>query len=523
MDLGILNTVIALVIVLLVLSLLVQAVQALVKKLLKLKSRQIEDSLKDLYEQVVDVPQTAATSAAPRSARFWSGLKRLVGLKTPAIVKTPSELFKEKVLQQFKNIGRKTLLGNPVLDSLSKEDLFKVMGKLESEEFFPDYIKKFQVLCDQIEELRKALVEKIAADPILRGTASTKIAEVRSILAPIFNNVTAIVEGNKVKPRVLFADLLRLSKLDVRGLLALIDQAQQGISKEKETATQAGNTVEVTALQKLSDELVQVTKLLGDLSQNFVNAVAPLRNKIDQVELWFDTVTQSFDERYTRHMRTASIIISAIVVILLNANFFQVYRGLARNEIQRNMIADAGADLVNQLKEAQATTAKPAAYPTPTATPYPDASPSPTPKTLEELKKDFQTIDSLVGSYESFGFKLLSGEQVRSFLWSIGIWTRPWPDDNGYYGWYGFKLTKETVGGREIAHWNVQNRSEWWASRKGDGITFVGWAIMVMLLSVGAPFWQDALESLFGIKNLLRQKSATQNVETKSGTGQPKE
>jgi len=53
--------------------------------------------------------------------------------------------------------------------------------------------------------------------------------------------------------------------------------------------------------------------------------------------------------------------------------------------------------------------------------------------------------------------------------------------------------------------------------------TLVGWAIMVMLLSVGAPFWQDALESLFGIKNLLRQKSATQNVETQSGTGQPRE
>jgi len=61
MDLGILNTIIALVVVLLVLSLLVQAIQTLIKKLLKLKSRQIEDSLKDLYEQVVDVPQAEAT------------------------------------------------------------------------------------------------------------------------------------------------------------------------------------------------------------------------------------------------------------------------------------------------------------------------------------------------------------------------------------------------------------------------------------------------------------------------------
>ena len=49
----------------------------------------------------------------------------------------------------------------------------------------------------------------------------------------------------------------------------------------------------------------------------------------------------------------------------------------------------------------------------------------------------------------------------------------------------------------------------------------VGWAIMTMLLSVGAPFWQDTLESLFGVKNLLRKKSDTKNVEEEKG-GQPR-
>jgi hypothetical protein len=511
MDLGILNTIIALVVVLLVLSLLVQAIQTLVKKLLKLKSRQIEGSLKDLYEQVVDVPQTGTTPSAPVLAGFWSKLKALIGIKPTTPAGNAADLFKEKVLEQFKNIGRKTLLGNAVLDSLSKEDLFKVMGKLESEDFFPDYVKKFQVLCDQIEELRVALVDKIAKDPTLHGTASTKIAEVRSILAPIFNNVTAILEGNKVKPKVLFADLLRIGKLDIHGLLSLFDEAQQAITKEKEAATTSGNTVEVAALQKLSDELAQVTRLLGDLSQNFVNAVAPLRNKIDQVELWFDTVTQSFDERYTRHMRTASILISLIVVVFLNANFFQVYRSLSRNEMQRNLVADAGANLLNDLKTAQAAKANPV------TSPNPNASPTPTPKTEEELKKDFQAIDTLAGSYEGFGFKPLSGEQVSKFLWSLGVWTKPWGT------WGGFRLSKETRDGQEVSIWTAQDGAQWWESRKENLSTLVGWAIMVMLLSVGAPFWQDALESLFGIKNLLRQKSATQNVETQSGAGQPRE
>ena len=513
MDLGILNTIIALVVVLLVLSLLVQSIQTLLKKILKLKSRQIEDSLKDLYEQVVGAP-VETTPPTPVLSNVWSTIKGWFGRKKAAVT-TPAEVYKDKVLEQFKSIGRQTLFGNAVLDSLSKSDLFKVMGKLESEDFFPDYVPKFQLLCDQIKDLRQA-VEDITNDPMLRGSASTKIAEIRSILAPIFNNVESILDGKQVKPKVLFADLLRLGQIDVHGLLNLLDEAQEAITKETAATTSAG---EVAALQKISGELAQVSKLIGDMSQKFVDAISPLRNKIDQVELWFDTVTQSFDERYTRHMRTISIVISIIVVILLNANFFQVYKSLSRNEIQRNMLVDAGEDLVKDNNPNP--TGTPTAQPTPT--PSPNASPTPTPNTVAELKKDLQDIDSLVGTYESFGFKPLSSEELRAFLWSTGIWTRPWPDDNGNYGWGGFKLTKELKDGNEVSSWHAQSGEEWWESRKDNITTIVGWAVMVMLLSVGAPFWQDALESLFGIKNLLRQKSATQNIETKSGAGQPRE
>lgn len=512
MDLGILNTVIALVVVLLVLSLLVQAIQTLLKKLLKLKSRQIEDSLKDLYEQVVGT-QTEPPPALPILSKVWSTIKRVLRMKTSAVPATAAEVFKDKVLDQFKNIGRQTLFGNPVLDSLSKSDLFKVMGKLESEDFFPDYVTKFQVLCDRIDDLRKS-IDTITDDPMLRGAASTKIAEIRSILAPIFNNVSTILDGKQVRPKVLFADLLRLGKLDVHGLLELVDQAQQAIGKETEIATQAHNDGEVAALQKLSSELAQVAKLIGDLSQKFVDAVSPLRNKIEQVELWFDTVTQSFDERYTRHMRTISLVISIVVVIMLNANFFQVYKSLSKNEIQRDMLSDAGQNL---LKDNQASP------PQRVVSPSPDGSMSPSPNQEAELKKDLQEIDSLVGTYQGFGFKPLSAEELQSFVWSTGLWTRPWPDDYGNHGWGGFKLVKELSDSGETAHWQAQNGQEWWESRKDNVATIIGWAIMVMLLSVGAPFWQDALESLFGIKNLLRQKSATQNIESESGAGQPKE
>jgi len=498
MDLGILNTIIALVVVLLVLSLLVQAIQTLLKKVLKLKSRQIEGSLKDLYEQVVGANPEPAPPPSRRLTSIWTTIKRVLGMKIN-VPETAADVFKDKVLEQFKNIGRKTLFGRPVLDSLSKGDLFKVMGKLESEDFFPDYVQKFQALCDRIEDLRQA-VDVITNDPNLVGAASTKLAEIRSILAPIFNNVSAIVEGKQVKPRVLFADLLRLQKLDVHELLDLVDEAQVAITKETEIAQAAGNTGEVTALQSVSKQLADVAKLIGDLSQKFVDATAPLRNKIEQVELWFDTVTQSFDERYTRHMRTVSIAISIVVVIFLNANFFQVYKSLASNEVQRNLIIDKGPEIIERSRQAQL-----------------QASPTPTPASIQEaLQQSREEIESLSSTYEGFGFTPLSTQQLQSFVRSLGVWTIAIPDGSVW----GQALVE---GPENVYTWHNQTPGQWWQMRKRDVTTLVGWAIMVMLLSVGAPFWQDALESLFGIKNLLRQKSGTQNIEEQSGAGQPRQ
>src|ERR1044071_4795910 len=149
MDLGILNTVIAIVIVLLVLSLLVQALQTLLKKLLKLKSRQFEDSLKDLYDQAIasatppdQAAATTPTTTNPAPTGVGKFIEKLKTLARLTIVGNPDPCspaaadFTQNVLNEFKKIGRVTKFGNPVLDSLSKEDLLKIMAKFESEKFF---------------------------------------------------------------------------------------------------------------------------------------------------------------------------------------------------------------------------------------------------------------------------------------------------------------------------------------------------------------------------------------------------
>jgi len=293
MNMKTLDTVIAMIIVLLVLSLIVQSVQSLIKKWFKLKSQSILDSLHDLFEYAQEKEKTAKDA-----------------------VKSADELV-TSVTEELKKLGRVSLIRkNCMVDSIAKEDLLKILERIDS-----------------------------------------------------------------------------------------------------------------TALR-------------------------------DKVDKWYDTVMQGFEERYTRHMKTVAICISIGVVIIFNANFFDIYQNISRNDLLRNAIIAQSDDVNRRLKDLGQRN---------------DEQAQDERKQLEEAQKQLQSdIDRAAG----LGFKPLTSEQVKAFF------------------------------SGNIDYWNAPK-------------ALLGWAIMVMLLSVGAPFWQDALESLFGIKNLLRKKSDTKNVEDKGGQPKP--
>jgi type II secretory pathway pseudopilin PulG len=580
MSLGILNTVIAMVIVLLVLSLLVQSVQMFVKKVWKLKSRQLVSSLEDLYQQAIATSATASgtpasgtpasgtpASGTPASGTPASGTPAsgTPASGTPASGKPPpvtianngqkssARQFTDRVVGEFTKIGRVTYFGKPVLDSLSKEDLFKIMAKIESENFVPDYVKRFQDLCNALIGLRKA-IEDLASNNVVKGVASAKLAEIRGVLAPVFNDVQSIVDGSSnVRTGLLFGDLLRLGKLKPGGVLDLLTEAQEAITSDIGVANKTDPGA-VADLQTLSNELSKIARMIGELSQKFDDAFAPLRGKLEQVETWYDTVMQSFDERYTRLMRTVALCISIVVVILLNANFFKVYSSLSTNQVKQNLVIQNGEKVLDAARIASpgptptpapnpsplTTTAQPATAPRvasmPTTTPTAMLSPSATPdikKVVEETKQD---IDVYLGTYQEFGFAPLTKDDVQSWFWSLFGKTLVRNEKGVPVNKDNIRIPRDCqeedkdgkpvlIGGRPMKctpDWRSQSANEWWASRRHDVFVLFGWSIMVLLLSVGAPFWQDTLESLFGIKNLLRQKSGTQNIESQSGAGQPK-
>ena len=514
MNLGTLNTIIALVVVLLVLSLIVQSIQTGLKKLLSLKSKQIIESIKDLYDEAIS---TGPRPATPQPTNFLAKLRTLItGTKRSS--SSDAINFTGAVLEQFKNIGRVDRFGKVVLDSLAKEDLVKVIAKLELKPLFGGEFGKFETLVSEVTGLAGSI--KILADnQNLVAAVSTQISKLRAIFAPLLEDVESLLDKQTqgLNAKVVFGDLLQLSTLNVNSVLDLISETEKVIQDEttRRTASPpppdvpADDQQSLNALNAIAAELPKISKAIGDISQKFNEAVAPLRAKITQVETWFDTVTQSFDERYTRHMKTVSICISAVVVILLNANFFQIYRNISTNEVQKNLIADAGAKILEQSRQAEAA-----------ATPGQPAQKVDVKKEFDKTKAD---VNALVNNYEQFGFTPLSTAQFRSFFWGLGGWTIS-RDSKGVPV---NKSNEAIFPDCSLADcepvWRGQTAAEWWDGLKQDVTVLLGWIVMVLLLSVGAPFWQDTLESLFGIKNLLRQKSGTQNVEEKSGTGQPKQ
>jgi hypothetical protein len=288
-------------------------------------------------------------------------------------------------------------------------------------------------------------------------------------------------------------------------LFAFIDTEKLVGKKPKELVAQV--TDEFKALGRVS--LVLKNPVLDSIAKGDLQKILEKLHgdKLkDQVENWFDTVMQSFDERYARHMKTVALIVSFVVVIVLNANFFSLYRSIAGSDTVRAAIVAQGPAILKQAeaanaanKAAESQQAKSTPTPTPSngAAPPPTGSTNPTTtpnddaaaaaKSKQELAEVIKQLKGLVNQAEGLGLKPLTWRKVSDYVSGSGDYASASPDQR-------FTHALEVL---------------------------LGWTIMALLLSVGAPFWQDTLESLFGVKNLLRKKSDTKNVEDDKG-GQQK-
>lgn len=508
-----LDNLIAMVVVLLALSLVVQAVQSAVKKMFKLKSRQIEDSLAHLFQLVID-DQTSAQMKPPGEekaallwARKWKGFTAVIA-QSPFLrvflrfVRHPAEdenfkhaaaLYNE-VLNKFRGIGRTALSTRPIFDSISKGDLMKVVGSIEPAAVDNEFSRKVTAAVAEFKKFYAVFDEwqswfggpDFKAGPYLGEEDRARLAALQAKFKPLVDDLKRLLAPGadpEEAVKAVAADIVRLRGLNLGDAQKVLDDVRAN----------ARHAAERARLDGKADVANVLDTLVGRLD-SFAAAFAGFRKSYDAVfarwvklEESFDSVMQSFEERYTRGMKTAAIVISFLVVVFLNANFFSVYKEISTSDAKRDMIIQSRQQVIEALNKTP---------PAPVSTPPPGETPEQR-AVREKREQDELTvqnwfrasqkeIDDKASLFEGYGFQPLREQDVRD--------------------WW--------------ANWNTLGL---WPNVKHDLRVLLGWLIMTLLLSVGAPFWQDFLESLFGVKNVLRKRSDTKNVEQEPGTGQPRQ
>ncbi|HEY0143768.1 MAG TPA: hypothetical protein VGF48_22970 [Thermoanaerobaculia bacterium] len=413
-NLGALDTLIAMVVTILLLSMIVQSLQTFLKKLLKFKSKQIEKSLQHLFDQV------NATAPPPDKAATASD-----------------------VLEQFGKMGRHTMGGGNAVESISKVDLSKVVVSIEGSALVPAPAKESIVAFFLALKNARDTVEALAAIQ-LPNTALAQLTDLRTRVAPFVAHVEALFDqqGN-LDSKVIVRDVLSLRDFPAQDVVAVAAALQAQV--EQAALAEPNNP----DLQKAAAAAKALSQSIGQVQVALTRAVARLRERIDAIETWYDTVMQGFEERYARHMRSFAFFISLAVAIICNADIIHLYKRLATDDVAKQRILTQ-SDTIQKQYAARMT------------------APDVQPQTVQQLRSQMNAeLDELTLTYPAMGLE---------------------PFNYTGFRWY----------------------------------TPIGWLIMAFLLSLGAPFWQDTLESLFALKNLLRQKGQIKNVEQGSGQGQPK-
>lgn len=451
-DIGTLDTVIALVVVILLLSLIVQSIQSFIKKVLKLKSKEIEASLLDLFNAVLrDTTTTRAATTPSRETRAMPA----AFAPLPNVSESAKGLL-AAVKTELQELGRVNARGYFMVDSLSKSDLLNVIARIAPDKFGLTLQKAVETFA----KLESAIAT--AKENGLPAEVSVAWAKFEGALAPLQQQFRALRTGNGVAPGLIVADVLALRDVAFDDVLELLGKVQEIAAQQKLAGLQA--------------DVAAVSAEISNARTALDAALGTFKTRLTETEQWFDTTMQGFEERYHRGMRTYAIAIAAIVVILLNANVFSVYRKIADNQVLRSNLTA----LAPEISELQETIAKQEA----------DLDESSSPVTRAQLAENKEQLSDLVEMYTDVGLAPLTWHGAR--LW-----------------WDGLLYTNGGSG-------------TWWSRRREDVETLFGWMLMILLLSLGAPFWHDTLESLFGVKNLLRRRNEQQNVEQARGAGNPK-
>jgi hypothetical protein len=184
-------------------------------------------------------------------------------------------------------------------------------------------------------------------------------------------------------------------------------------------------------------------------------SVAEIQKDIDA---WFDIAIKGFQDLYERRMKLWAFLISAVIVIVMNASIFEVYKEFSVNKPLRDAANAWLQKTVTQPRDSVIVIVKPNQKDSINIVKKSEE------QNVKEIKESFAYVKSSI-SEQSF---------------QLFRWTKPY---------------REALFCASYPKWIIN-----WIE------TLLGWLAMTLLVSLGAPFWYDLLKAIMGIKNTLNSK-----------------
>lgn len=354
--------------------------------------------------------------------------------------------------------------------------------------------------------------------PFTKITLATKIAEAvatHPVLAHTFTRAKSIRKGELL-------DVLK--DLSSDNTIATIDPAAKSKLKGILAAQLPGGTATVDTAQALSDELgKKFPGLKEQLDKVLTDAMGSVSRLDAGIEKWFDAVMDRASDVFTRWTRTITILVSVVLVVVL-----QIDAGLILKQVSTDPGVRAGLVKLSDTALTQADETLKAGN-RGTAALKALAEKHPNDPAASDLKNAPSLVTCLEGKqwledYESkhpattdlqteFNERCqeLTVAELKSTAPQIGSIRNELAATN-------LKIVPETINGepvfgKEKAPFRERFRS--WLRAYDEGSHLLGTLVMVVLLSLGAPFWFNALKQLSNLK-----PSVTQKIE-KEAAGSP--
>jgi hypothetical protein len=230
-----------------------------------------------------------------------------------------------------------------------------------------------------------------------------------------------------------------------------VDDNARKIVDQLEAATKSFGYKDLELIETIS---VDDMKRLARSLPMFAKAKEEWKRVEKDIDTWLTFTQRAFQELYQRRMKLWSFIVSAIVVVMLNANLLEVYREFSMNKPVRDAAVAMAEKFAAMPRDSiivkERTGAKDTAY----VVSKPDSL------IVKEIQKSLSDVQQVAASktFQVFRWTKASLTQLYGDRWYV-IWPK----------------------------------------------AILGWLAMTLLVSLGAPFWYDLLKSLMGIKNYLKK------------------